>query len=209
MERPEHRTEVNIGFGKGRIESLTDGIFAFGMTLLVLGAGYPFAVETLAGRPVTQILIQSVPDIILYIISFLILATFWVAHHTQFHHIRYIDRTLLWLNIIILMFIAFIPFSSSIAGVFPANPLAAGVREVHLLLTGLLFHLQWRYVTKNHRLVDPSLSSFIIRRGAEITLIIPVLSCVGLVLAFFSIPYGLAVYILVPPLYYIRLKRIQ
>lgn len=129
MERAENKTEVNIGFGKGRIESLTDGIFAFGMTLLVLGAGYPFAVETLAGRPVSQILVQSVPDIILYVISFLILATFWVSHHTQFHHIRSIDRTLLWLNIIILMFIAFIPFSSSIAGVFPANPLAAGVSK--------------------------------------------------------------------------------
>ena len=99
MERTENRTEANIGFGKGRIESLTDGIFAFGMTLLVLGAGYPFAVETLAGKPVTQILVQSVPDIILYVISFLILATFWVSHHTQFHHIRSIDRTLLWLNI--------------------------------------------------------------------------------------------------------------
>jgi hypothetical protein len=57
--------------------------------------------------------------------------------------------------------------------------------------------------------VDPSLSSFIIRRGSEITLIIPVLSCVGLVLAFLSIPYGVVVYILVPLLYYIRLKRIQ
>lgn len=145
----------------------------------------------------------------MYILSFLILATFWVVHHTQFHHIRYIDRTLLWLNIIILMFIAFIPFSSSIAGVFPTNPLAAGVLEVHLLLTGLLFHFQWRYVTGNHRLVDPSLSSFIIRRGNEITLIIPVLSCIGLALAFFSIPYGLVVYIFVPLFYYIRLKRIK
>jgi len=198
-----------IGFAKGRIESLTDGIFAFGMTLLVLGAGYPFAVETLANRPVSQILFSSVPDILLYIISFLLLATFWVSHHTQFHHIRYIDRTLLWLNIVILMFIAFIPFSSSIAGVFPTNPLAAAVLEVHLLITGLLFHLQWRYATHNHRLVDPNLSSFIIRRGNEVTLIIPVLSCIGLVLAFLSIPYSLAVFLLDPPLYYIRLKRVR
>ena len=188
---------------------MTDGIFAFGMTLLVLGAGYPFAVETLANRPVRAILLSSVPDIALYVISFLILATFWVAHHTQFHHIRYIDRHLLWLNIFILMLIAFIPFSSSIAGVFPENPLAAGVLEVHLLITGLLFHYQWRYVTHNHRLVDPGLSDFIIRRGKEITLIIPVLSCVGLVLAFLMFPYGLAVYLLVPPLYYIRLKRVR
>ena len=208
VEQPGKGTE-GIGFGKARIESLTDGIFAFGMTLLVLGAGYPFAVETLANRPVSQILLSSIPDIILYIISFLILATFWVAHHTQFHHVRYIDRTLLWLNIIILMFVAFIPFSSSIAGVFPANPLAAGVLEVHLLVTGLLFHFQWRYITGNHRLVDPSLPSFVIRRGYEVTLIIPVLSCVGLALALFSVPYGLAVYILVPPLYYLRLIRVR
>jgi len=208
MDLPNQRPEP-IGFGKGRIESLTDGIFAFGMTLLVLGAGYPFAVETLANRSVSRILLESVPDIILYAISFLILATFWVSHHTQFHHIRYIDRRLLWLNIIILMFIAFIPFSSSIAGVYPTNPLAAGVLEVHLLITGLLFHLEWRYATDHHRLVDPNLSLFIIRRGREVTLIIPFLSCVGLALAFWSIPYGLAVYMLVPPLYYLRLKRIQ
>jgi len=206
---PQCKPVEPIGFGKGRIESLTDGIFAFGMTLLVLGAGYPFAVETLANRPVSRILLGSVPDIILYAISFLILATFWVSHHTQFHHIRFIDRTLLWLNIFTLMFIAFIPFSSSIAGVFPENPLAAEVFEIHLLVTGLLFHLQWRYATDNHRLVDPNLSSFIIRRGREVTLIIPVLSCAGLVMAFFSLPYGLAVYALVPPLYYLRLKRVQ
>ena len=67
MERTESRTEVNIGFGKGRIESLTDGIFAFGMTLLVLGAGYPFTVATLAKTPAHDILVNSVPDVILYI----------------------------------------------------------------------------------------------------------------------------------------------
>jgi hypothetical protein len=90
----------------------------------------------------------------------------------------------------------------------PAQLIATAL-EIHLLMTGLHFHLQWRYVTGNHRFVDPSLSSFIIRRGSEITLIIPVLSCVGLVLAFLFIPYGVVVYILVPLLYYIRLKRIQ
>lgn len=74
-------------------------------------------------------------------------------------------------------------------------------------MTGLLFHLQWRYATDHHRLVDPSLSSFIIRRGTEVTLIIPALSCIGLVLAFFSIPFGLAVYVLVPPLDHILVEK--
>jgi uncharacterized membrane protein len=200
---------VNIGFGKGRIESLTDGIFAFAMTLLVLGAGYPFTIATLAKTPVNEILANSVPDAILYAISFLLLATFWVAHHSQFHHIRYIDRTLLWLNIILLMLIAFIPFTSTIAGIFPSNPLASAVFETHLLLTGLLFHLQWRYATKDHRLVDKDLSENIIRRGKEITLIIPVFSCVGIILAALNIPYGVAIYICVPFILWFRLTKIQ
>ena len=174
---------MNIGFGKGRIESLTDGIFAFGMMLLVLGAGSPFTVATLAKTPANEILVNSMPDVILYVISFLLLAAFWVAHHSQFHHIRYIDRTLLWLNIIILMLIAFIPFTSTIAGIFPSDPIASAVFETHLLLTGLLFHLQWRYATKDHRLVDKDLPENTIRRGKEITLIIPVLSCVGIIQA--------------------------
>ena len=57
---------MNIGFGKGRIESLTDEIFAFGMMLLVLGAGYPFTVATLAKTPANEILVNSVPDVIPY-----------------------------------------------------------------------------------------------------------------------------------------------
>jgi len=198
-----------IGFGKGRIESLTDGIFAFGMTLLVLGAGYPFTINTLAKMSVHDILFNSIPDVVLYAISFLILATFWVSHHTQFHHIKYIDRKLLWLNIILLMFIAFIPFTSSIAGVFPKDPLAEIVFEIHLLITGLLFHLQWRYVTHKHYLVDSTLSPFIIKRGKEVTLIIPVFSCLGIFLALMNVPYSAAVYFFVPLLLYLRLKRVQ
>jgi len=209
MEKTEVKRGESVGFGKGRIESLTDGIFAFGMTLLVLGAGYPFTLATLAKTPANQILANSVPDVILYIISFLLLAAFWVAHHSQFHHIRYIDRTLLWLNILILMLVAFIPFTSTIAGIFPGDPLASGVFEVHLLLTGVLFHFQWRYATKNHRLVEKDLPESIIRRGREVTLIIPFFSVVGIILAVFRIPYGVVVYAFVPFVLWFRLTHIQ
>src|SRR5208337_4418445 len=99
-------------------------------------------------------------------------------------------------------------FTSTIAGIFPSNPLASAVFETHLLLTGLLFHIQWRYATKDHRLVDKDLPDFVIRRGKEVTLIIPVLSCVGIILAALNIPYGVAVYICVPFLLWFRLTRI-
>ena len=196
-----------IGFGKGRIESLTDGIFAFAMTLLVLGAGYPFTINSFAGMSVRQIYQNSLPDVLLYIISFLILAAFWVAHHSQFHYIKFVDRTFLWLNILTLMFIAFIPFTSYIAGIFPADTLAAIVFEVHLLITGMLFHLQWEYATRQHRLVEKSLPAAVIRRGGILSLIIPAISCGGIAIALFNIPYSILVYAIAPFLIWFRVKK--
>ena len=196
-----------IEFGKGRIESLTDGIFAFGMTLLVLGVGYPVSVQAFASMPVSRILLSSVPYFVLYMVSFLILAAFWVSHHAQFHHIRYVDRSLLWLNIITLMFVAFIPFTSSLAGFFYGSLLAAAVFESHLLVVGLLFHLQWRYATGNHRLVDPALDGWIIRRIWWATLVIPVFSLAGLFLTALRIHESVFIYFLVPVVLWVHIHH--
>jgi uncharacterized membrane protein len=114
--------------------------------------------------PVDQILVASIPYFVLYTVSFLILAAFWVSHHIQFHYIRFIDRSFLWMNITALMFVAFVPFTSSLAGFFYSSRLAPAVFEIHLLVNGLLFHLGWRYATGDHRLVEQSLDPAIIRR---------------------------------------------
>jgi uncharacterized membrane protein len=201
------RVPFRIEFGKGRIESLTDGIFAFGMTLLVLGVGYPISVQTSSKMPVDQILLASTPYFVLYMVSFLILAAFWVSHHVEFHHIRFVDRTFLWLNILALMFVAFVPFTSSLAGFFYSSRLAAGVFELHLLVIGLFFHLQWRYATHDHRLVDPRLDPAIIRRIMGATLVIPTFSVAGLLLTLLGLHESIFIYFLVPVVLWIRIHR--
>jgi len=196
-----------VEFGKNRIESLTDGIFAFGMTLLVLGVGYPISIQTFSKMPVDQILVASVPYFFLYMISFLILAAFWVSHHIQFHYIRAIDRTFLWLNILALMFVAFVPFTSSLAGFFYSSRLAAGVFEIHLLIIGLLYHLGWRYATRDHRLVVPALDPAIIRRIAGGTLVIPGFSLAGFLITLAGFHESVFIYFLVPVILWIRIHR--
>jgi uncharacterized membrane protein len=196
-----------IEFGKGRIEALTDGIFAFGMTLLVLGVGYPISVQTFAKMPVDQILLSSIPFFILYMVSFLILAAFWVSHHIQFHYIRFVDRTFLWLNILSLMFVAFVPFTSSLAGFFYNSRLAAAVFELHLLVIGLLFHLEWRYATHDRRLVEHSLDPVMIRRIMGGTLVIPSFSFAGFILTLLGFHESIFIYFLVPVVLWIRIHR--
>jgi TMEM175 potassium channel family protein len=206
MEEAGNRP-FRIEFGKGRIESLTDGIFAFGMTLLVLGVGYPISIQTFASRPLDQILLASVPDFILYMVSFLILAAFWASHHVQFHYIRFVDRTFLWLNILALMFVAFVPFTSSLAGFFYTSRLAAAVFEIHLLIIGLMFHLQWRYATHGHRLVDPGLDDATVRRVRGATLVIPIFSVAGVLLTLLGIHESIFIFFLVPVVLWIRIHR--
>lgn len=206
MEEAGNRA-FRVEFGKSRIEALTDGIFAFGMTLLVLGVGYPISVQTFSSTPLVQILRSSFPDFILYMVSFLILAAFWVSHHVQFHYIRFIDRTFLWLNILALMFVAFVPFTSSLAGFFYTSRLAAAVFEVHLLIIGLMFHLQWRYATHGRRLVDPGLDDASVRRVWGATLVIPVFSVAGILLTLLGIHESLFIFFLVPVVLWIRIHR--
>ena len=93
------------GLTKHRIEALADGIFAVAMTLLVLDIKLPDSIAYAsdgdlwhaARRPRARISRSTS-------ISFIVLAMYWVGHHFQFHFIvRYVDRTLLWINLYLLL----------------------------------------------------------------------------------------------------------
>ncbi|MBL8525273.1 MAG: DUF1211 domain-containing protein, partial [Betaproteobacteria bacterium] len=103
---------------KHRIEALTDGIYAVAMTLLVIELKLP-AHESIK----TQVdLINAVghllPKFLAWIISFLVLALFWIGHHKLFHFVRHVDGKLLALNIVQLGAVSLMPFSSALSGEF-------------------------------------------------------------------------------------------
>ena len=190
----------HVGLTKGRIEALTDGIFAFAMTLLVTGLDLFGSKQTQIPSAALDVLSRLYPDFVHYVIAFMTLAGFWYSHHSQYSHIRFIDRKLLWVNIVSLMFVALVPFSTSLAGDYPDDPLASAVLEANLLVIGLLFYWQWAYACKGYRLVEEKLSLRTIEQGKKTSFIIPALSVVALVLAFMNVRWSSAVYLLVPVL---------
>ena len=83
---------------KNRMESLTDGIFAFAMTLLVTSMILPG--DATAAQSSGSALLSLLPSFYHYIIAFFVLAGFWMAHHAQFSRVHHIDNTFLYMNII-------------------------------------------------------------------------------------------------------------
>ncbi|MBU0573095.1 MAG: TMEM175 family protein [Candidatus Margulisiibacteriota bacterium] len=181
-----------------RIEALTDGIFAIAMTLLALNIDVPLIPSQFAVHALWPQLIALIPSLMNYGLSFVILATFWIVHHQIYHHIKRTDSVTLWLNIIILMFAALIPFTTSLLDDYDSIQIAVVFFECHLFIIGILYNLLWRYSTKDHKLVDQQLPEEHIKRSNRAGLLIPCLSIVAIGISFFTPAWSTLIYALIP-----------
>src|SRR5215472_15319593 len=104
------------GLSTTRLEAFSDGVFAVAITLLVLNLQVPqiTAISELVPR-----LVELWPKLLSYVLSFVLVGIYWVAHHNTFHYIKRSDRNLLWLNILLLLCIVFIPFPTALLGQYP------------------------------------------------------------------------------------------
>ena len=128
---------------KPRLEALTDGIFAVSMTLLVLDLKLPEHVGGEA-RQVFANLLRLLPHIDDYVISFVVLCLYWLAHLRLLQRIGDVDGAFVWLNLAFLLCTTFVPPLTSFIGNNPDQPVAAVVYGGNLLLLLLFEALLWR-----------------------------------------------------------------
>ena len=197
-------TEENAGIEtthltKSRLEALSDGIFAFAMTLLVIGLNLPEK-STIVQTPefAAHLLISLYSDFFHYVLAFLILGAFWLSHHIEVHPVRSLDRVYIWLNLCTLMFVALLPFTTSFSGDFPDVPLGAIVFELNLFAIGMGMYFQWIYATGEHHLVEPGLDSSFIRRVGLRTLVVPFISLIAVLIALTGNSYSEMMFLLIP-----------
>ena len=97
---------------KNRIEALSDGIFAIAMTLIILDLKTPENIPlNLEYEELPLTLLNILPDVEAYAVSFLVLAVFWLRHQLQFRYLKFANRKIIVLSIFFLMLIGFVPFS--------------------------------------------------------------------------------------------------
>lgn len=130
--------------GKHRVEALSDGVFAVAMTLLVFG----FRAGGISAAALRSTLLHLWPQLLAYILSFIIVGVYWVAHHTHFHFIARVNRTLLWFNNLFLMIVAFIPFPASLLGEYPDSQVSIVVYAGTLVCANTFLALTWFYASR-------------------------------------------------------------
>jgi uncharacterized membrane protein len=181
---------------KNRMESLTDGIFAFAMTLLVTSMILP--VDAITGQSSVGALHSLLPEFYHYIIAFFVLAGFWMGHHAQFSKVLHIDNNFLYLNITGLFFVTLVPFSTSFIGDYDSDVIATCLFEANLLVLGLIFSLQWLYAARKHRLISPDFPESGIRQRLNHALIIPFISLAAMVITVMGFDSSTLLYMTTP-----------
>ena len=147
----------------GRIEAFSDGVFAIAITLLVLEIHVP-EVESGLGHA----LLKQWPAYASYVVSFFIIGIIWVNHHAVFDHLSRVDRPLLFLNLLLLMFVALLPWPTNLMATYMKDggsneQVAAVVYSGTMTAMGVAFGALWTYASRHRRLIGDSLSNEQIR----------------------------------------------
>jgi uncharacterized membrane protein len=168
----EHSAESGIDLE--RIIFFSDAVYAIAITLLVIEIQVPEIPKSLVAAELPRSLLTLWPKFLSYIISFLVIGAFWRGHHRIFRYIKRYDNRLVWINMLLLLCVAFVPFPTALLGKYGDQQISAVVYAVSMAITGLMNWLLWWYASSEHRLVDKDLDPQLIRYHALKGLIVPV-----------------------------------
>jgi uncharacterized membrane protein len=123
-----------------RLLALTDGVVAIALTLLVLELKVPPLDHVIPPTSASALAAQLGDDtdqLLSYLISFYVIANFWLIHHRVFRQLAGQGESLTWWNFLFLFTISIMPFTSNLLGDYSENPLAVSIFALNLLLASL------------------------------------------------------------------------
>lgn len=166
---------------KNRLEALTDGVFAIVVTLLVLDIRLP---EGTTMANLGNNFIHVLPSLATYVLSFMIIGLYWIFHLSASRMFKEVDYRVVWLNIILVMAVGLLPFTTSILSEFTASPWAPAVYGVNILAINLAGWFVMVYLYHHQSLAKDKFTPqmFVAQRNQYIK--IASLYAVGIVLAF-------------------------
>lgn len=206
---PRTYNEV-AGSNRARLEAISDGIFAVGMTLLVLFLALPAADLVHSEADLLRQLRDLLPAVVTYFMSFLTLGIFWVGQQTQLSKTERVDRLYTWIHLGFLLTVTMVPFTTALLARFHWSRVALVIYWLNILAMGLVllagieYGLHKRLYAEEHR---ESVARFFRRRvyGAQ------ALYLVAMLLSIIDVHVSIAAFVLIqlnfvlaPPIPFLR-----
>jgi uncharacterized membrane protein len=189
-----------------RIIALTDGVIAIAITLLVLDIAVPEIPDALVDKELGDALWDLRPQFFGFVLSFWVIAYFWLGHRIVFSHLRRIDLTLIVINLFFLLVIVFIPFAAGLLADYVPNDLAVAVYAGVSAAAGLSLVAMISYPkAQGHFKLDVSVD-----RVGLITrkmLVAPVIFIASMPIAFLSGWLAVGLWALIPIIRYVMEQR--
>ncbi|HET7325212.1 MAG TPA: TMEM175 family protein [Halococcus sp.] len=182
MSRPRDDW-LEYEFDLERTIYFSDAVFAIAITLLVIDIRVPDA----PAAALPEELHALIPQFLSFAISFLAIGSYWIAHHRLFRYITAHNQGLVFRNLLFLLFVALMPFSSALLGEYDDQQVAVVVYAIHLAILGLLLSWIWWYASRNRRLVDPEIDPRVVRYTDLRAVVIPLIFVVSIGVSFVSV----------------------
>lgn len=145
-----------------RLEALSDGVFAFALTLLVLDLRVPVAQAIHGEAGLQAALLALTPRLVTYLMSFITLGIFWLGQQAQLHLLARSNRDVAWVHIAFLFAVSLVPFSTGLLAEFITYRTALVEYWGNIVLLGGLLWLAWK-VSRHFDIAKPDLPADIDR----------------------------------------------
>ena len=187
-----------------RVETFSDAVIAIVLTLMAVELFSVLPTQSGEGGLGSELL-NAWPHYLAFLISFLIIGQIWLTHHNMWRYVVRVDQTLLALNLLLLLFVATIPFTASLLaehlrGSAEDQRLTAVIYVGAILGEALAFNLSWWWATRR-RLLDERMHPDLVRAVARRYRLGPALYLVAFAAVFINAVLSLALYVLLVGLY--------
>ena len=174
-------------FQLDRIALFSDAIFAIAITLLIIEIKVPkLEHETVNDHELWHGLFHLLPEFIGFFISFLVIGIYWMMHHRLFKFIVRVNQKLLWGNLLFMLPIIVMPFSTALFSAYYNSSLKAPliIYAANILLAGLLVFRLWKLVYNPKNGLSEGLTPVLFKYNVARALVIPFIFAFTILLSF-------------------------
>jgi uncharacterized membrane protein len=189
---PKVKPEHVISFG--------DAIFAFAITLMTISIDIPDFPPNLTESQLLSRLYDMYPQVESYIISFAVIAVFWISYHQVFNYIKGSPISMVYLNLLFLLLITFLSITTSLVINYGSYQIPYIIYCVVVIMTSSLLALIWWYATKDYRLIDKNINPLLVRGLMVNLLLVPFVFAISILVSFFDLDIAQYFWLIIVPL---------